>query len=118
MAKYDYGGGCPCGLFRECESGCSNYRVLDQKYSIPTVKKKEKKMKEDYDFGFSFGDSTEFSSEVDIATQKLEKLRAMILPFLNNLKQNPEKDIIKWEGKDRVKKIEDFIKKINDLVDS
>lgn len=112
MAKYDYGGGCPCGLYKECEPQCEYYRPLDQQ-STPKVKKKE-----DYDFGFSFGDSTEFSTEVDIATEKLEKLRGMILPFLNNLKQNPEKDIIKWEGKDRVKKIDDFIKKINELVDS
>ena len=22
MAKYDYGGGCPCGLFKECEPDC------------------------------------------------------------------------------------------------
>lgn len=25
MAKYDYGGGCPCGLYRECVPQCSNY---------------------------------------------------------------------------------------------
>jgi hypothetical protein len=42
----------------------------------------------------------------------------MILPFLKNLKQNPEKDIIKWNGKDRIKKIDEFIEKINVLVDS
>lgn len=77
---------------------------------------KETKMKE-HDFGFSFADSTELSAEIDTATEKLEKLRAMILPFLNNLKMNPEKDIIKWDGKDRIKKIDAFIKKINDLVD-
>ena len=42
----------------------------------------------------------------------------MILPFLNNLKKNPEKDMIKWNGSDRVKKVDEFIKKINDLVDN
>lgn len=116
MAKYDYGGGCPCGLYRECEPHCQNYRALDLKYTIPVVKR-EKKMKEEHDFGFSFADSTELSAEVDTANEKLEKLRAMILPFLNNLKKNPEKDMIKWNGKDRVEKIDDFIVKINKLVD-
>ena len=32
MAAYDHGGGCPCGLYRECEPGCreykDNYRTL------------------------------------------------------------------------------------------
>ncbi len=102
MAKYDQGAGCPCGLYRECEPNCEY---------------KEIKMEENNDFGFSFADSTELSAEIDTATEKLEKLRAMILPFLNNLKMNPEKDIIKWDGKDRIKKIDAFIKKINDLVD-
>lgn len=122
MAKYDYGGGCPCGLQYECEPSCSSYRGPHTQFANPLlheieVKKKVKKMKEDNDFGFSFADSTELSAEIDTATEKLEKLRAMILPFLNNLKMNPEKDIIKWDGKDRIKKIDAFIKKINDLVD-
>jgi hypothetical protein len=73
---------------------------------------------QEHDFGFSFADSTELTAEIDTATEKLEKLRAMILPFLKNLKQNPEKDIIKWNGKDRIKKIDEFIGKINVLVDS
>lgn len=25
MAAYDYGGGCPCGLYRECPPGCQHY---------------------------------------------------------------------------------------------
>lgn len=32
MAAYDHGGGCPCGLYRECNSGCrefkDNYRMV------------------------------------------------------------------------------------------
>lgn len=123
MAKYDYGGGCPCGLQYECDPYCSNYSGPHTRFANPIlheieVKKKVKTMKEDHDFGFSFADSTEFTAEVDTTIEKLEKLRAMILPFLNNLKKNPEKDIIKWNGKDRTKKIDDFIKKINDLVDN
>lgn len=107
MAKYDQGGGCPCGLQKECDPDCEHYYVWDNKV-----------MKQEDDFGFSFADSSELSAEVDTATEKLEKLRAMILPFLNNLKKNPEKDMIKWNGADRVKKIDEFIKKINDLVDN
>lgn len=114
MAKYDYGAGCPCGLYRECEPNCE-YKEI--KYKLPSVKK-EKNMNKEHDFGFSFADSTELTAEIDTATEKLEKLRAMILPFLKNLKQNPEKDIIKWNGKDRIKKIDEFIGKINVLVDS
>ncbi len=26
MAKYDHGGGCPCGLYKECEPGCREYK--------------------------------------------------------------------------------------------
>lgn len=131
MAKYDYGGGCPCGLYRECEPNCE-YKEIKMSWDnvgpnhcnmdgTPIVREtrvqKEIKMQE-HDFGFSFADSTELTAEIDTATEKLEKLRAMILPFLKNLKQNPEKDIIKWNGKDRIKKIDEFIEKINVLVDS
>ena len=135
MAKYDYGGGCPCGLYRECDPDCehkeikmSGYAAVNEAFQLvrkqngtPIVREKyvqkETKMKEEHDFGFSFEDSTELSAEVTTAYEKLEKLRAMILPFLNNLKKNPEKDMIKWNGKDRVEKIDEFIVKINKLID-
>lgn len=68
---------------------------------------------ENNDFGFSFGDDTSSVPAVD----KSELLREMILPFLNNLKKNPDKDVIKWKGPDRVKMIDDFIEKMNNLVD-
>ena len=36
MAKYDYGGGCPCGLYRECIPQCEMFKpsekVLDMSY--------------------------------------------------------------------------------------
>ena len=71
-------------------------------------------MEEDDDFGFSL------VGEEDIAPvdDRAEKLRKMIMPFLNNLKKNPEKDYIQWKGKDRIKKIDEFIVKINKLVDN
>lgn len=30
MAKYDHGGGCPCGLYRECDPECSSYKPKDE----------------------------------------------------------------------------------------
>lgn len=27
MAKYDQGGGCPCGLYKECDPGCIEYKA-------------------------------------------------------------------------------------------
>jgi protein subunit release factor A len=26
MAAYDHGGGCPCGLYKECDPGCREYK--------------------------------------------------------------------------------------------
>ena len=96
------------------------FQLVRKQNGTPIVREKyvqkETKMKE-HDFGFSFADSTELSAEVTTAYEKLEKLRTMILPFLNNLKKNPEKDMIKWNGKDRVEKIDEFIVKINKLID-
>ena len=39
------------------------------------------------------------------------------MPLLNNLKKNPEKDIIKWKGSERVKNIDEFVIKMNKLID-
>ena len=66
------------------------------------------------DFGFTL------IGEEDIivpSNEKVEQLRDMIMPLLNNLKKNPEKDYIQWPGKDRVKKINEFISKMNALVE-
>ena len=41
MAQYDHGGGCPCGLYRECDPGCreykDNYRTLKMNEEKPYV---------------------------------------------------------------------------------
>lgn len=41
MAAYDHGGGCPCGLYRECDPGCreykDNYRTLKMNENNPYV---------------------------------------------------------------------------------
>ena len=39
----------------------------------------------------------------------------MIKPLLNNLAKNPEKDYIYWEGKVRLKKIEEFSDKLDEV---
>ena len=79
------------------------------------IKKETKAMKED-DFGFSIVDESDLTTVVE-RYDKAEKLRDMIMPLLNNLKSNPDKDIIRWSGPERVRRIDEFIKKMNDLVD-
>lgn len=47
---------------------------------------------------------------------KLHTLRDMVMPLLNNLAKDPSKEYILWP--DRAVKIQAFIKKINDFVES
>lgn len=76
-------------------------------------------MQDDNDFGFTFVDEEQFTKVEKVEDKaKLMKLRAMILPLLFNLKKNPDKDIIQWPGKERIKSVDAFIKKMDDLVDS
>lgn len=116
MAKYDYGGGCPCGLYRECPPSCSNY-APDKDADIEYLKVgKKMKLDESDDFGFTFVDSNEIKAKVETTENKLEGLRNMIMPLLNNLMKNPEKDTILWPNRD--KKIKEFIKKMDDYIKS
>jgi hypothetical protein len=39
MAKYDHGGGCPCGLYKECPTDCEHH--LDQKTMRAIARAKE-----------------------------------------------------------------------------
>ena len=68
---------------------------------------------EEYDFGFTFANEDELI--VDTSREKLVQLRDMILPLLNNLKKNPDKEMIKWPN--RLKSIDAMIAKINALVE-
>jgi len=146
LAKYDYGGGCPCGLYRECIPQCENHHpsILDAakkeqekrkkaKMSwddvgpnhcnmdgTPIIRdtrtRKETKMQE-HDFGFTFANEDDFTKVERVVDQeKLKQLRDMIMPLLLNLKKNPEKDIIQWPGKDRIKSVDAFIKKMDKLL--
>ncbi len=118
MAKYDYGGGCPCGLYRECIPQCEYHVKTNTVCSCGphdcNCDRGKKDMKDSGDFGFTMVSEEDFQSPNDT---RAEQLRDMIMPLLNNLKTNPTKDMIKWNGPDRVKKIDEFIKKMNKLVD-
>ncbi len=81
-------------------------------------------MAEDFDIDFDFGFTTEEElksteiQELGTTQEKLAGLRKMMMPLLLNLKKNPDKDIIKWAGTDRVKQIDAFIKKMDDYIKS
>jgi len=91
------------------------------------------KLNENDDFGFSLVSEDELKAHEDLLRRKIEEqtevvlkteaelkdkldgLRAMIMPLLINLSKDPDKSYIFWP--DRVQKIEKFIKKVNDYVD-
>ena len=65
-----------------------------------------------FDFGFTLVDEDELdtvqeieqkvsetSSTVEATQEKLDKLFGAIQPLLNNLKANPEKELIKWPNR-------------------
>mgnify|MGYP003154551287 FL=1 len=73
----------------------------------------------DFDFGFTAVDEDELNAVQEAKTQikevtgtatgnqeRLDKLYNAIVPLLNNLKKNPEKEYILWP--DRLKKVEQF----------
>ena len=73
-----------------------------------------------FDFGFTSEDEIkqEEVAKSQATKQKLQGMKDMMMPLLNNLKKNPDMDIIKWEGKARVKSVDAFIKKMDDYINS
>ena len=80
-------------------------------------------MNEEFDFGFSLVDETELKAVQEAAStaeaasssaaemqDKIDKLYNMIMPLLNNLQNNPEKEYIYWPN--RTDKIELFRDKL------
>ena len=74
---------------------------------------------ETFDFGFSIVDVAELealeeaqetittvSAEAGALEERLNKLYNMVMPLLNNLAKNPDKNYIHWPN--RVKKIDEF----------
>jgi len=76
----------------------------------------------DFDFGFTLVDEDELDSAQQAATSaasansaqdRLDGLYNAITPLLNNLKANPEKEMIKWPNRvEKVEAFEDHIYKI------
>lgn len=80
---------------------------------------------EDNDFGFTamtFDDissvlketkETEINNVEEQYKKKIESLKKIIIPLLNNLCSNPEKEYIYWPN--RVEKIKEQIEKVNKI---
>ena len=84
---------------------------------------------EDFDFGFSVVDEKELeavttaSAKVEAASgtaqavqDKMDKMYIAVMPLLNNLQKNPEKEYIFWP--DRHNKVEQFRDKLTILYKS
>ena len=85
-------------------------------------------MSEDFfDFGFTAVDETELeavqkataevsqvASTATTTQDKLDRLYNAVIPLLNNLKKNPEKEYILWPN--RVEKIEQFEDLISGII--
>ena len=83
-------------------------------------------MEEDFDFGFTAVDEDELETVQQLAQQtqvstqtanqleeKLDRLYNAILPLLNNLKKNPEKEYIYWPKRTaKIDQFEDTLRKI------
>ena len=61
-------------------------------------------MNDDFDFGFTAVDfdPTAVQAQVDNAQSKLAQVESLILPLLNNLLKNPEKEYIHWPNRQAV----------------
>jgi len=69
------------------------------------------------DFGFTFADSETIKAQSKaLANDKVNGLRKMIMPLLNNLLKNPDKNTIVWPN--REESIKAFIKKMDDYINS
>lgn len=72
-----------------------------------------------FDFGFTAVDESELETvqvQKNVATsieERLDSLYNAIIPLLNNLKKNPEKEYILWPNRlDKVEEFETYITKI------
>ena len=90
------------------------------------VSHSKKELKKIFDFGFTLVDEDELDTVQEIEQKvsessttaeqtqdKLDKLFSAIQPLLNNLKANPEKELIKWPNRlEKIESFEDHIQKI------
>lgn len=90
-----------------------------------------------FDFGFSLVDADELSEVQEVRSeltqtestanewmeqseqwrQKAQSIYAAVIPLLNNLSTEPEKEYIYWPGEDRVSKINAFKLKLNQILE-
>ena len=67
------------------------------------------------DFDFTFADEvevSEVSGVSDDVKSKMEQVEKLVLPILYNLKKNPERDYIVWDGAKRIAACEAQIQRI------
>lgn len=80
---------------------------------------------EDFDFGFTLVDENDLDNvkavnedaekRIEFYQDQVTKMYDMITPLLSNLEKNPELDYIRWPGEDRIKKIEEFRHRLDDI---
>ena len=76
-------------------------------------------LEEDFDFGFTTHSGEEFvpAVQVSAAQNKAEAMYKLIVPLLNNLAKDADKnDVIKWPN--RAAKISEFKKKLEAILNS
>ena len=89
------------------------------------MSKNEARVSSDYDFGFSLVSEEELKEHEGQLKQeaeeshrqhgdKLQEIRALIMPLLNNLMANPDRHYIYWPN--RTEKIEDFIRVLDECI--
>jgi hypothetical protein len=79
----------------------------------------EFELDEDFDFGFTTHSDEEFASaeEVSTAQDKAQAMYKAILPLLNNLAKDADKnDMIRWPN--RASKIAEFKKRLEHILNS
>ena len=127
MAKYDYGGGCPCGLYRECPEHCDYYVPKVEVKIIPGGVLVGPMKKDTDDFGFSLEDDvdptvieaeleTRVKTVLDDANKKIEKIMSLINPLLDALQKDPQKTTIKWPNRaEKIKLLQTKLKEVANL---
>ena len=108
---------------QELENNWLGGRTMNQTTPEKKTEKKEvpkvQKIEDFSDFGFTTMDSEQFRQSLPKAEayntpgrveKKVRDIMDMIIPFLNNLMRDPEKDILKWP--DRAKKVQELKEKI------
>tara|TARA_R100000234_G_scaffold87897_1_gene56409 strand:+ start:471 stop:761 length:291 start_codon:yes stop_codon:yes gene_type:complete len=77
---------------------------------------KQDTFSDDFDFGFADEvEVSEASGATDDLKDQMGKLEKLILPILYNLKKNPEKDYIVWDGAKRAAACEAQIQRILEI---